>query len=288
MTTGNTNAPARIVLIGESGAGKSHFGGQLLLRLNQQRFALRMRGAATNLSAYEEVIEALNEGRSAGHTATATYVESEWPVVNAEGRALDLVWPDYGGEQVRHLIDGRQVPAAWRERLINSAGWLLMVRIHHAGVDDDFFSRPLADIRSKPETEQAGEIRPSAQARLIELLQMLLFIRGIGTVTPIAEPALTVLLSCWDELGDAAHQKPGEVMARRLPLVASFLDANWRSERLSVLGVSALEKPLRPDRADEDYISEGPERFGYVVLPDGTHTPDLTAPIAALAAMIAR
>ena len=74
MNNIDNSAPARIVLIGESGAGKSHYGAQLLLRLNQQRDALKMRGAATNLSAYEGVIDALNEGRSAEHTATSTYL----------------------------------------------------------------------------------------------------------------------------------------------------------------------------------------------------------------------
>jgi hypothetical protein len=108
--------PLRLMLIGESNVGKSHYGGQLLLRLNQKKNALRMRGAPTNITAFDDVTKALNDGKSAPHTSATTYVESEWPVVDGEGRAVDLEWPDYGGEQVRRLIDDRRIPVDWRDR----------------------------------------------------------------------------------------------------------------------------------------------------------------------------
>ena len=281
--------PMRIILLGESDVGKSHYGAQLLMRLNQKRHALKMRGAAKNISAFEEVTRALNEGKSAGHTARATYLKSEWPVIDEYGQAIDLEWPDYGGEQVKQLIDQRQIPEDWRDRLIDSKGWLLMVRIQQSAVEDDSFSRPLADIRNKPAPGQKNEIRQSSQARLVELLQILLFIRGVGTSMLIDQPALMVMLSCWDELGTEGEENtPVVMLAKRLPLLASFVNSNWATERVSIVGLSALGRPLQPDSADEAYVNEGPEQFGYVVNADGTRTPDLSVPVANLAAMVGR
>jgi hypothetical protein len=50
-----------------------------------------------------------------------------------------------------------------------------------------------------------------------------------------------------------------------------------------VYGLSSLGKTLRKDEPDDDYLNSGPEQFGYIVMPDGSRTPDLTAPIADLA-----
>ena len=45
-----------ILLIGESGVGKSHYGAQLLKRLMQENGRIRMHGAATNLEPFETVM----------------------------------------------------------------------------------------------------------------------------------------------------------------------------------------------------------------------------------------
>ncbi|MNN72689.1 hypothetical protein D3C81_1887490 [compost metagenome] len=123
----------------------------------------------------------------------------------------------------------------------------------------------------------------SDQARLIELLQMLMFIRNESNSKPLASPRLGVLLSCWDELGtDELNQPPTQVLERRLPMFSSFIHSLW-AEPL-VLGLSALGRALAPNSSDMDYVVQGPEHFGYVVLPNGQHTPDLTQPIQSLLA----
>jgi Double-GTPase 1 len=277
-----TSRRTTLLVVGEYGVGKTHYGAQLLQRLNQQGGALRMRGAASNISAYESALQRLNEGIAAEHTARSEYVESLWPVEDRGGQATDLVWPDYGGEQVQQMIVQRQVSPAWRERLRLSNGWLLFVRVQHSQVDDDMFSRPLAQLAQIQDTERTFKM--SEQAHYVELLQMLLFVRGVGTLLQVAAPALTVLLSCWDEVGPAGDGvRPSDMLAQRLPMLADFVTANWRSERLSVVGLSALGRPLRTDVPDEDYINRGPEQFGYVVSADGSHADDLTLPIADLA-----
>lgn len=273
--------PTSLLILGESGTGKTHYGAQLLLRLNSQGGALRMRAAASNMTPFEAALRRLSEGRAAGHTATADYLESLWPVADGRGRAMDLVWPDYGGEQIRRMLEHRRVSVAWRDRLMRGAGWILLVRVQHADLSEDLFSRPLASLGAAPATDRP--YRMSDQSRLVELLQLLLHVRGVGTLVPIASPALTVLLSCWDELGPAgAGRPPAGVLAERLPLLADFVETNWRPDRLSILGLSSLGRPLQDREQDEEYIDRGPEHFGFIVRADGSLNPDLTLPIAEL------
>ena len=93
-------------------------------------------------------------------------------------------------------------------------------------------------------------------------------------------PHLVVLLTCWDEIDSPG--KPIDVLQQRLPMFGDFVASNWKD--FSVLGLSALERPLDKKKPDNDYITQGSERFGYVVLEDGTHSPDLTLPIRELLA----
>lgn len=262
-----------ILLIGESDVGKSHYGGQLLKRLMQEDGRIRMNGAATNLEPFEAVMAKLDEGLSAGHTPITTYDESRWPVVDDEGRKADLIWPDYGGEQIKNIIDERQLPNVWRNRIARSSAWLLMIRLQKIRADDDIFSRPLTSLKGS--STEAREVPLSDQARLIELLQMLVHVRSTSDKRTGRLPRLVVLLTCWDEM--AVQGKPIDVLRERLPMFGDFIASNW--EDSLVLGLSALGQALDDQDPDEEYITHGSEQFGYVVLKDGTPSPDLTLPI---------
>ena len=48
------------------------------------------------------------------------------------------------------------------------------------------------------------------------------------------------------------------------------------------MGLSALGRALSMEEADEEFAIRGPEDFGYVVLPDGKQSPDITLPIQRL------
>ena len=271
----------RLALFGESNVGKSHYGGQLLSRIATDSCELKLRGAPSDLSAFDEVRRRLNQGKSAGHTPSGVYRESTWPVKYGAGTELELVWPDYAGEQVRNLIDTRRMGREWLERTQAAAGWLLIVRPKLSGLDHDIFSRPLGDLR-KPSKDDPAMAHRSNQARLVELLQMLLYARGLHGERSI--PPLAVLLSCWDELGLQGGAKPAAVFEKWLPLLASFIRSHWRT-RAIVFGLSALGTELREDVANEEFVDKGPEHFGFVVLPDGTTDSDLTNPIVNLAKM---
>ena len=267
-----------ILLIGESDVGKSHYGGQLLKRLMQEDGQIRMDGAATNLEPFQAVMARLDAGLLAGHTPTATYHESRWPIVDKEQRKADLIWPDYGGEQIKNIINERRLPQGWLNRVTQSSAWLLLIRLQKIRADDDIFSRPLESLKGR--STAVWEAGLSDQARLIELLQMLAYIWSTSNERLSRLPRLVVLLTCWDEMESPG--KPIDELCKRLPMFGDFVASNWKDS--SVLGLSALGRALDKQKPDEDYITKGSERFGYVVLEDGTDSPDLTHPIRTLIA----
>jgi hypothetical protein len=240
-----------------------------------------MDGPAPSLAAFEGVLHALNEGRAATHTAQDQYLESRWPVIDAEGRQIELVWPDYGGEQIRIIREQRSMSPEWHGRISESDSWIVMVRICRTETSDDIFTRPIAKIAEMPNT--TTDFLMSPQARLVEFLQWLMYVRGTGTLDLVSQPRLMVLLSCWDELPESQNSlAPARVLEERMPLVAAFLKANWKSNSLHVLGLSALERSLSEDEVDEEYIELGPEMFGYIVEPDGGRSKDLTCALLPL------
>jgi len=270
-----------LLLLGEYDVGKSHFGGQLLGRLNREQGALKMVGAPPTLGPFETVLERLNSGRAAPHTPQGQYVESVWPLADDKGRQVQLRWPDYGGEQLTAIRRERSMPQDWRKRICSATGWIMMVRISHHQLSDDIFTRPLAEPGKERTAPDSFAMSPQAQT--VDFLQWLMFVRGTGTLGPISDPPLLLLLSCWDELPKAElTATPMEVLQTRMPMVASFLKANWHPSAFQVLGLSALERALSEEAVDEEFVDRGPEAFGYVVMADGRHDPDLTLAIAAM------
>lgn len=269
-----------ILLVGESNVGKTHYGAQFLKRLMVKGCALKMSGAPTNLEAFNTALSCLTEGKSTDHTPANIYVESVWPITDTAGHCAELVWPDYGGEQVRNLVTHRKIPAAWRERVIKASDWVLLIRLHSLRSEEDLLTRPLQSLVPVEFQGQASTHEPSDQARIVELLQMLLYLAQFQLDRPLQKPRLTILLSCWDELGTT--ELPADILASRLPMLWSFVRSNWTSP--TVIGLSALERSLSKTEADVDYATRGPEEFGYVVLPNGEKSSDITLPIQCLMA----
>ena len=273
-----------ILLIGGASSGKTHFGAQLLSRLQHGLGVLRFRDAPSNVELFQSVLQKLGQGLSSDHTGSDVYGEVIFPVRNAASTNIDLVWPDYAGEQIENIADLRTLTFHWTERVLQSTHWILMVRPMLAPTPEDLLSRPSPESQ----TTSASTNRPapqtqtvSRQTHIVELLQILRHIKGINSLSRTLSPKLLVLLSCWDELGQNGAL-PSELLKRRLPMLNSYLQANWHEQALLLYGLSALGKNLSPTDVDVDYQDRGPESFGYVVSPSGSQDHDLTLPIAAL------
>jgi hypothetical protein len=82
-----------------------------------------------------------------------------------------------------------------------------------------------------------------ANARWVELLQILLHVAGRATAAGLNQPQLTVLLSCYDEL-NMTGKAPKEVLGAALPMLYSYLESTWKAGALSIWGLSALGRSL--------------------------------------------
>ena len=265
MTTSMVT-PTSLLILGGPATGKSNYGAQLLGRLKQRKGQLRLRLLPEDMTLFEVVLERLNAGVAAEHTATTTYAEIQLPVQSLDNVPVDLVWPDYGGEQVRQITAQRRITSTWEHHVRASNGWVLFVRLQHTITPEDLLVRPLAALPAPVEDGPNREfVMPqwSEQAVLVELLQILLFTKGTGMLQRVARPPLTILLSCWDELpGLVNGVRPVHLLQERMPLFAHFVAATWQPQAWSVYGLSSLGRSLDTDQPDEEYINEGPEQFG--------------------------
>ncbi|WP_155774591.1 hypothetical protein [Burkholderia stagnalis] len=274
---------SNVLVLGGSGAGKTHYAGQLLGRLRHDRQGkLRLRpGGVEDLSKLEEVLACLEEGRAAGHTPAETWTGIRCELETNDGVNVSIEWPEYAGERFVAIMEQRRLSAEWRESINNAAGWILFVRPSTLQVYEDLLERPTGVA---PKHTRSGEVVVDGKgwddrARFVELLQMLIFAARRSTFDRTSAPRLAVVLSCWDEL-----ERPGtpeEVLATRLPLVDAFIRSNWKSHAWSVWGLSSLERALSQDERDAEFAKFGPEHFGYVIPPNSREqVRDLTAPVA--------
>lgn len=282
--------PSRILIIGGFSSGKTLFGAQLLSRLQGRESSFHLREASPSLALLEEALVKLSEGMTPGHTSRDLYGTTVLPVQDAKGNEIDIVWPEFGGEQIDDFVPRRSVSPEWIDRIQEADSWILMLRLMKFKTEEDLVTKPLdpkPQVATKPPLTQEGLVSEApfdwaAQSKIVELMQMLLYYKEASLYSTISVPRLTVLLSCWDELQrpDGAH--PSDALKEHLPLFSDFLEANWNPGALTIYGLSALSKPLKNDVADEEFRRLGPEKFGYVVLPSGSTTTDLTVPISAV------
>jgi len=272
-----------ILVLGGSGAGKTHYAGQLLGRLRHDRQGrLRLRtGGVEDLSKLEEVLSCLEEGRAAGHTPAETWTGIRCELETRDGTTALLEWPEYAGERLFSIVEQRVLPPEWRLSVSKASGWILFVRPSTLQIYEDLLERPtgVAPEHTQSEERSVDGRGWDDRARYVELLQMLLFASGRSTFRTLSTPRLAVVLSCWDELETPGS--PEEVFAGHLPLVDAFLRSTWQGDAWSVWGLSSLGRALSQEAQDPEFAHKGPEHFGYVISPGTTKKiKDLTAPIA--------
>ena len=272
-----------VMVLGGPGAGKTHYAGQLLGRFRRERQGmLRLRpGGVDDLSKLEEVLACLDEGRSAGHTPAETWTGIRCELETIDGRRAFMEWPEYAGERLFSIIEQRKIPGEWRTLIDSATGWLLFLRPSTLKLYEHLLERP-SGISPQHSHSQDSSIDGKGwddRARYVELLQMLIFTARQSTFRAISKPRLAVVLSCWDEL-----EKPGtpeKEFADRLTLLDAFVRSNWENSAWSLWGLSSLGRNLSQDEPDHDFVTQGPEHFGYVIPPGSTEAvKDLTAPIA--------
>lgn len=271
-----------ILIIGGPDAGKTHFGGQLYGRLQTRLGLYKITSPPENLTVFKEVLENLNEGRSAGHTNVSANEVLELNLVDNEGSATSLRFPDYGGEQVNAIVTDRRINKVWADQLKTSTSWMLFIRPDRLPLIEDIINRGLPEQKIlEQRSKDKIPMKLSASAFYIELLQMLLYAQRSASVNG-EQPRLVVALSCWDLIDEDGKKKlPIEVLREKAPALSAFIESTW-SQKHAVIGLSSTERTLSLTEADMDYVKRGPEDFGYLITPQGLPEKDLTVSIKIL------
>lgn len=273
-----------ILILGGPNVGKTHYGGQLYGRLMNKKGLYKILSPPESLNIFKEVINTLAEGKSAGRTHVSSNEQLSLEVEDLDKNRTIFSFPDYGGEQIDKIVNERKIDTAWKDKIHNSTAWMLFIRLDVIKTIEDVVNRGIPDQEVlKLRHEGKNPLTKSASAFLIELLQILLYVKKISTLEKTFNPKLTVVLSCWDNIdGVQEGTIPSELLKERLPLVKQYIDSVWEKEALSIIGLSSTERTLSAKSTDEEYIEKGPENFGYIINTDGKRENDLTQSIASI------
>lgn len=271
-----------IIIIGGPNAGKTHFGGQLYGRLQTKKSRYKITSPPEDLTIFKEVLDNLNEGKSAGHTHANEHKTLELKLENSNGIGSTFSFPDYGGEQIKAIVNDRRLNLVWKEQVDKGNFWMLFIRPDEILPVEDIVNRNLPDHEVlKKRNSEPGPIALSEAAFYIELLQILLFAKKTSLKNRIETPKLTIVLSCWDLLTpDEIKLMPSDILRRKLPALSEFVESNWDKGSLQVMGLSSTGRTLSDKVSDMDFVKKGPENFGYIITTDGQNEQDLTLAIS--------
>lgn len=275
------NSYNNILIIGGPNVGKTHFGGQLYGRLNSRQFNYKIaqNNRPTDLTIFQDVLDKLSEGMRAGHTEASANRNIELKIEDKNGNNIVFTFPDYAGEQVNMIVDNRRVNSIWKEYIDKSDSWILFVRLNEIKIIEDIINRGIPSPEEiQKRNDQPPPVKISDAAFFVELLQTLLYIKGVSSFNKVIKPNLTIILSCWDEFNLAEGIIPTELLKAKLPLLYNFTKNSWNINSLSVIGLSSTEKSLT-DEPDEEYIDRTPIDFGYIINSKGIKEKDLTISI---------
>lgn len=275
-----------ILVLGDSGTGKTHFAVQLFGRLFKSTKAIwKPKGTPENMEIFKAGFQRLAKGLEIEHTPSAFHQDISFRVINAALAEIKFTYPDYAGEQLRNLVVDRRLNKAWQDRVKSGTSWLLFIKINNIKEVEDIVTRGMpdyGDIRKTHAEESQDNFQLGDQAFYTELLQMLTRIKEASFLVPSSLPQLTIMLSCWDEYKKDQpdiHQ-PDAALLEKMPMFHTFLHANWPKNKLKIIGLSSTGRKLDEKVADEDYLDDGPEKFGYWVRENGQEERDLTGIIS--------
>ncbi|WP_339813710.1 hypothetical protein [Zunongwangia profunda] len=264
-----------ILLIGKPHSSKTVFLSQFYSKLQKNKSKLKLYRSVDDLSPISGAREALASGEEPQTTPSEKSVKFYLPIQMAE-KQVDLKCPEYGGEQVVNIVENRELNKEWTTSIQESSSWILFIRLNNVNKPLDISDVTYSEQHQKSSKElvSEAEYKISDQSFFIELLQIFLNAKGTDYHRLNDKLKLTIVLTCWDEMN--TQGKPYDELKSKLPLLLNFLESNWDKRYLNIIGLSAQGFSLTTPENKEKYKIEGPEEFGYLVLPDGTQTDDIT------------
>lgn len=255
-----------ILVLGKPESGKSIFKNQLFLKIETPGNPIKFYKSIDNIEDLKEGNERLRDGLDIPRTAKGVNTVTTLPIQLPNGDRVDVEYPEAAGEQTNDIIKKRRVSKVWYNNISKSDSWILFIRVDQIKIVDDMLSKDYKNL-SAANIEDHIEFEIVDDAYYIELLQILLYHKSISTLIPIKNLKLTILLSCWDKL-EAIEQNtsPVKFLKTKLPLFANFIETLWDKEALNIIALSSLEQDLDQEKPDENFIDDGPEDKGYLVM----------------------
>lgn len=267
-----------ILIIGRPETGKSCLKGQLFTRLSELDLKVSLDKTPDDITAIKKIISSQARGINPERTSKENDVNTILNLRLEDGTPIEMIWPDSAGEKTVNIVNKREVPLDWESKIKESTIWLLFIRLDKLKSLDTLLDRFGHSVDSK---EDLPDFEVSDYSFFIELLQILLYVRGVGTKNKVRQPVLQVCLSFWDELGEV-QTTPKEELMKRCPLLVNYIDSQWEESKAEYLGVSPQGMKLAKEPKDaekneqlQDFI-DAPEDYGYVIKANGEKEEDLT------------
>lgn len=263
-----------ILLVGKPHSSKTVFLTQFYSRLQRKKSRLSLYQPIDDMSPIYDAQDALAKGDPPNPTPSEQHRKFNLPIQSHDEK-IDLLCPEYGGEQVTKIIESRSLSKEWSESIEECDNWIVFIRPNSINKALDISDVTVTNQLTKNASEKFNhEYAISEQVFFIELLQILLHAKGNDLHFVNNSISLTVVLTCWDELN--TDKKPTDFLKKALPLFLDFIKSNWHPEKLHILGLSAQGFSLDLPENKEKYQTLGPHNFGYIIMPDGTMENDIT------------
>jgi GTPase SAR1 family protein len=262
-----------LLLIGKPHSGKTTFITQLCGRVESTTSAIKLYKPIDDLTSIIESTRALANGDEVKATPTDKNSFLSLPLQVADEK-IDLACPDYGGEQINLIIENREVDSKWSKLVIGSNSWILFIKPSDLSSSYDLSNKTIKPEILEGASGETDEYTISDQSFFIELLQVLLHTKEQDAHFLNDTVQLTIVLTCWDEFESSSN--PKDELKKRLPLLLSFIESNWASTRVKVLGLSSLGFSLKINENKVKYQELGAENFGYLIHEDGQKDTDIS------------
>jgi hypothetical protein len=267
------SASKSVLIIGKPASGKTTFLAQFLTRVTKGKSKVKLVSMPDNIKAISDAQKSLSSGEEPATTQSDRNVELNLSL-DIDSNNVQLSCPDYGGEQISAQTELMEVDNTWHKRVKGSHNWLLFIRASKISPEYDLSVTSYETVE-KDKSDDHKELVLSEQSSYIELIQSLLYAKGVGVRQERKLPKLVIVITCWDELNN--ELTPKEVLIEKLPMFNNVIEAMWDSQKLSVLGLSAQEFTLKDDiDASDKYLDDLPESFGYMVTEEGNKDKDIT------------
>lgn len=260
-----------IYMIGTPGSGKSTFIAALGYSLvNGYGIDLKYQiGNITELDYVSQLIDKWSMSEMLERTKKNEKNKIYLPLLDSEGKSIEIIIPDQSGEAFRKMVTSRNVENEIFDGILESESVLLFV--NPSKIKPHVLITDISEELRNEHTEDIkvdGDFLINEQAEYVELLQFL---------TEIKENKVKVkiIISAWDVYNEYSY--PSDLLKEKMPLMWQFIETNKEKYEITYWGVSAQGGSLEDDKQKKCLKQKiNPMEKIIVVGENGERSNDLT------------